>query len=308
MGDYPLSQPTTGETKMNVARLDGKTCLVTGAGSGIGQATAIELARRGAKLVLCDLNEQGLAATAKQLHALGKTASVHRVDVSNRQQMRDFAAAVHRQVPAVDLLMNNAGVGLGADFLDTELEDWDWIIDVNLKGVVHGCHFFLPEMVRRGIGGHVINVASSGGLAAADWIAAYCTTKFAVVGLSEALRLELSRHRIGVTTVCPGFINTAIAGTSRARGRQATPRAMARSVEMLQKRAYSPERAARAILSAVGRNRALAPVAPEAWAIYAMKRLAPDLLGWIGRRLSDRMRTELAESRPQGSPTAMPRQ
>jgi len=139
---------------VNVSNLQGKTALVTGAGSGIGRATALALARRGAKLALCDVNEGGLAETEAKARAQGCEVLAQRVDVSRREEMRAFSEAVHRWVEAIDLLMNNAGVGLGAKFLDSTLEDWNWIIGVNLMGVIHGCHFFLPAMVRRGAGGH----------------------------------------------------------------------------------------------------------------------------------------------------------
>src|SRR6185295_669159 len=148
-----------------------------------------------------------------------------RVDVANRDEMRAFAAEVHRERDAVDILMNNAGVGLGGGFLDTSLEDWDWIVGINFWGVVHGCHFFVPPMVARKRGGHVVNVSSAAGFVAGAQLAAYSTTKFAVFGLSEALRDELRPHRIGVTTVCPGLIDTPITMAARVRGRNANPRA-----------------------------------------------------------------------------------
>ena len=113
--------------------------------------------------------------------------------------MQAFADAVHAHVPAVDILMNNAGVGLGGGLLDTSLDDWRWIVGINLFGVVHGCHCFVPAMVRRGRGGHVVNVASVAGYVGELVLPAYTTTKFAVVGLSESLREELAPHGIGVT-------------------------------------------------------------------------------------------------------------
>ena len=124
--------------------------------------------------------------------------------------MAAFASIVHREIGAADLLMNNAGVAVAVGFLHTELGDWDWVLGINVLGVVHGCHFFVPQMVERRGGGHVINVASAAGYVASEGLAAYSTTKFAVVGLSEALRNELRRYGIGVTAVCPGFVATRI--------------------------------------------------------------------------------------------------
>jgi NAD(P)-dependent dehydrogenase (short-subunit alcohol dehydrogenase family) len=277
---------------MDVTNLSGKTVLVTGAGSGIGKATALAFARRGANLVVCDVDETGLAETAGEIRALGREVLAQRVDVANRDQMRDFAAAVHARIEAVDILMNNAGVGLTAGFLDTTLDDWDWITAINLRGVVHGCHFFVPAMVARGRGGHVINVASSASFVGTELLAAYSTTKFAVLGLTEAMRDELGRARIGVTAVCPGIINTAIPRTSRMRGLYAAPAAQQRMVEMFARRNYTPERVADNILKAVQRGRVVAPIAAEAWLMYYLKRFAPGVLAWLNRKTGERMRRD----------------
>ncbi|MCX8072496.1 MAG: SDR family NAD(P)-dependent oxidoreductase [Candidatus Binatia bacterium] len=271
---------------MDVRNLTGKTALVTGAASGIGKATALALARRGANLVLCDVDESGLEATAESIRDLGREAYFQRVDVASRHDMREFAAAVHERVAAVDILMNNAGVGLGASFRDTTLEDWDWIVGINLMGVVHGCHFFLPQMIARGQGGHVINVSSAAGYVATEPLCAYATTKFAVLGLSEALREELARYGIGVTAVCPGIINTPITRTARLRGPGATEEARQRMVAFYERRNYPPERVAENILKAVQRNRAVAPISPEAWIMYYLKRLSPTLLRSLNRWLA----------------------
>jgi NAD(P)-dependent dehydrogenase (short-subunit alcohol dehydrogenase family) len=281
---------------MDVTNLSGKTVLVTGAGSGIGKATALAFARRGASLALCDVDEDGLTETATESRGLGREVLAQRVDVANRDQMRDFAAAVHARIEAVDILMNNAGVGLTAGFLDTTLEDWDWIMSINLRGVVHGCHFFVPPMVARGRGGHVVNVASSASFVGTELLAAYSTMKFAVLGLTEALRDELGRHRIGVTAVCPGVINTAIARTSRMRGLYATPAAQQHMIEMFARRNYTPERVAENILKAVQRGRVVAPIAAEAWLMYYLKRFAPGLLAWINRKTGERIRRDVEKA------------
>lgn len=279
---------------MDIRNLTDKTALVTGAGSGIGKETALALARRGANLAICDVNEGGLEETAAQARSLGRQVLARRVDVANRHEMREFAAAVHEQVAAVDILMNNAGVGLGAGFLDTPLDDWDWITGINLMGVVHGNHFFLPPMVARKRGGHVVNVASAAAFTATEALSAYSTTKFAVLGLSEALRDELTPHGIGVTAVCPGIINTPITGTARMRGPNANDEARRRMIQIYQRRNYGPERVARNILKAIQRNRAVAPVSPEAWFIYYLKRFFPGIVFRFNRAMADRMQRELA--------------
>jgi NAD(P)-dependent dehydrogenase (short-subunit alcohol dehydrogenase family) len=286
---------------MDVHNLSGKTALVTGAASGIGKQTTLELARRGANVAICDANEEGLRQTEAECRSLGRDVVSRRVDVSKREEMRAFAALVHGRVEAVDILMNNAGVGLGGGFLDTSLEDWDWIVGINFWGVVHGCHFFLPPMVARGKGGHVVNVSSAAGFIATEALSAYSTTKFAVFGLSEALRDELAPHRIGVTTVCPGLINTPITQTSPLRGPHGTPEARQRMVALYQRRNYGPERVAQNILRAIQRNRAVAPIAPEAWGMYFLKRLAPGLVARFNRMMAERMRRDLEATILKGS-------
>ena len=271
---------------MDTSTLGGRTALVTGAGSGIGRETALLAARRGADLVICDVDEAGLAGTEAEARALGRDVLARRVDVADRGQMTEFAAAVGDAVGAVDLLVNNAGVGLAAEFLETELEDWDWIVSINLLGVVHGCKLFVPPMVDRGAGGHVVNVSSAAGYLASPVLTAYSATKFAVLGMSEALREELRPHAIGVTAICPGVINTPITTSSRARGASADPGRRERIAAMYRRRNYGPDRVARNILKAVQRERTVAPVSPEAWFGYFLKRLSPRLAGWTTRTAS----------------------
>jgi NAD(P)-dependent dehydrogenase (short-subunit alcohol dehydrogenase family) len=255
------------------SRFDDKSVLVTGAGSGIGRETALIFAARGASLFLCDVDEESLSATARDARRSGGTVHTYLVDVSRRDAMKTFATAVHEHVPAVDVLVNNAGVGLSGGVLDTELDDWEWVISINLWGVIHGCHFFVPAMVRRKQGGHVVNVASAAGFLATPDLAAYATTKFGVLGLSEALRTELLPHGIGVSTICPGIINTKIVETARLRGG-----GMSRDelTALYKRRNYGPEKVAGAILGAVVKNRGVVPVTPEAWMTYALKRALPE--------------------------------
>jgi len=282
---------------MDVSNLDGKTALVTGAGSGIGQQTALAFARRGANLVLCDVNKEGLDQTAGRIESMGRGTVISQVvDVADAAQMRDFAAFVHERVQAVDILMNNAGVAIGGGFLDTSLEDWDWILGVNLRGVIHGCHFFVPKMVERAAGGHVINVASAAGYVATSELAAYCTTKFGVVGLSEALRDELAGSGIGVTAICPGLINTPITRAAKLVGPDATDEMREEMVRVYERRAYTPERVARNILKAVQKNRAVAPIAAEAWIMYYAKRLFPGAVAWLTRWTRERGRARMANA------------
>jgi NAD(P)-dependent dehydrogenase (short-subunit alcohol dehydrogenase family) len=268
---------------MDTRDLTGRTVLVTGAGSGIGRATALLSAKRGADIVICDVDEAGLAETEAQASRNGHKVTSRRVDVADREQMRAFAD----DVGAVDLLVNNAGVGIAAEFLDTPLEEWDWIVSINLLGVVHGCHFFVPKMIERGSGGHVVNISSMAGYLPSPGLPAYSATKFAVLGLSEAMRQELHPHAIGVTAICPGIINTPITRSTRAYGAAADPGLRERTVKLFERRNYGPEKVAANILKAVQRERTVAPVSPEAWFAYALKRTSPRLAGWIVRRAGD---------------------
>ena len=268
--------------------------LVTGAASGIGRESALAFARRGADLVICDLNAAGLEETAASIRSLGRgAAATHVVDVADPAQMAAFAQAVHARVPAVDVLMNNAGVAIGGAFLDTSLADWEWILGINVMGVVHGCHYFVPAMVRRAAGGHVINVASAAGYVSNSGLAAYSTTKFGVVGLSEALRQELAPHGIGVTCICPGIIDTPITSVAKLVGAAGTDEVRKRMIETYQRRGYGPERVAKHVLRAVERNRAVAPITPEAWVMYYAKRFAPGLWERFNAAVSRRQRRQL---------------
>ena len=271
---------------MDVSDLNGRTVLVTGAASGIGKATALACARRGASLVICDVDDARLAETEAEISNLRRAVLARRVDVGSSAEMERFAEEVHRDQGAVDLLVNNAGVGLGGLFLETSLEDWEWIARINLFGVIHGCRFFVPEMVKRGGGGHVVNVASAAAYAPLPAQSAYAATKFAVLGLSETLRAELGASGIGVTAICPGFINTSIVETSRLRGIAADPETHRRAIAFYRRRGYGPERVAQKILKAVKRDRAVAPVSPEAWGMYYGMRLAPGFLRWLNRKLA----------------------
>jgi NAD(P)-dependent dehydrogenase (short-subunit alcohol dehydrogenase family) len=278
---------------MDVRDLSGKTALVTGAASGIGRSTALAFARRGADLFLCDLDEAGLAETERGAIELGRNVFCAHVDVANRDEMAAFATAVHERTDAVDILMNNAGVAIGGGFLDTTAEDWDWIVGINLIGVVNGCQSFAPAMVRAKRGGHIVNLSSAAGYLASEALAAYSTTKFAVLGLSEALRDELVRHRIGVTAVCPGIIDTPITRNSRLRGAALDrPEARTQVIETYRRRGYGPDRVAENILKAIGRNRAVAPISIEAWGSYYLKRFAPWALAWLTARAGARVREQ----------------
>ncbi len=259
----------------------GKKVLITGAGSGIGKATALQLAECGALLILSDLNRESLQQTADEARRLGASAvDTHIVDVSDWDDMQAMAGKVRKQHGALDILVNNAGVGMAGDFLSTTIEDWRWVLGINVMGVVHGCKLFAPDMVANGRG-HIVNLASAAGYYAAPDMTAYSASKHAVMGLSEALRAEMSEQGVGVSAICPGVINTGIVASSRMRG--ATEQAQEKLVNFYRKRNYGPELVAEAILGAIQHNRAVVPVSPEAWVLYGAKRFTPGALDFVNR-------------------------
>lgn len=267
--------------------LGGRVVVITGAGSGIGRELALLCARRGAHLAACDINDAAVSETAEAARKAGAEVLTSQVDVSDADAMSRFAEATVTRFGQVDLLVNNAGVGLIGGFLDTSRKDWEWLIGINLMGVVHGCDAFLPAMVESGRGGHVVNLSSAAGLLANPQLSAYSATKFAVLGLSEALRMELKPHGIGVTAVCPGIINTAITQNSPIRGNGDTGERRTRLASTYARRGYTAKRVAHNILRAVDRNRAVAPIAAEAHVMYVLSRIAPPVARWVATRLAE---------------------
>jgi NAD(P)-dependent dehydrogenase (short-subunit alcohol dehydrogenase family) len=261
--------------------LENKLALVTGAGSGIGRATALALAEAGARVIVVDVDGERVDAMTSTLG--GKCPLAKRVDVSKKDEMRALADDVHAACGPLDILVNNAGVGHAGGILDTKMEDWEWVLGVNLWGVIHGCHFFVPKMVERHAGGHVVNVASAFGLVAPGGVAPYCTTKFAVVGLSESLRSELAPHGIGVSAVCPGMINTDIIN----RGRFTDGKLQSRNAETFATRGRPPEHVARAVLRAIRSDVPVVPVGVEAWSAWIGKRVSPWLTAKVGKRIEE---------------------
>lgn len=255
-----------------------KRVLITGAGSGIGRATALAFARSGAYVLATDRDAVTAEATVDMVRGLGGQAAAYVVDVTSFEAMQALAERVQREHGVVDVLVNNAGIASAGRFLDTSLDTWRKVLDVNVMGVVHGCKAFLPAMVERGRGGHVVNLSSLAGYVAPADMSVYATSKFAVLGFSESLRADMARHDIGVTTICPGVINTGIIKASILEGDPNATDTRARIDSFYEKRGYGPERVADAILSAVRSDAAVRPVSPESWAMYYVKRFTPGLL------------------------------
>ncbi|WP_338780957.1 SDR family oxidoreductase [Streptomyces sp. DG1A-41] len=267
-------------------RFGGQLVLVTGAGSGIGRATALAFAEAGARVVAVDRNGEAAARTAESSRlARAPEAWAETVDVSDEQAMEKLAEKVTTEYGVVDVLVNNAGIGLSGSFFDTRPEDWKKVLDVNLWGVIHGCRLFGGRMAERGQGGHIVNVASAAAYQPSRSLPAYSTSKAAVLMLSECLRAELAGQGIGVTAVCPGFVNTAITSTAHFAGVDADEekRLQQRAARLYGLRNYPPEKVAAAILRAVARNDAVVPVTPEARGARWLSRFAPGVLRGIAR-------------------------
>ncbi|WP_343708367.1 SDR family oxidoreductase [Mycobacterium sp.] len=253
----------------------GKRCLVTGAASGIGRATALRLAADGAQLYLTDRNADGLQLTVADARALGARVPGHRVlDVADRDAVAAFAADVHAAHPSMDVVMNIAGVSAWGTVDRLTHEQWDTMIAVNLMGPIHVIEAFVPPMVAAGRGGRLVNVSSAAGLVALPWHAAYSASKYGLRGLSEVLRFDLARHRIGVSVVVPGAVRTPLIDTVEIAGVDRADPRVARWVNRFSGHAVSPERAAEKIVAGVARNRYLIYTSADIRALYAFKRLA----------------------------------
>lgn len=250
----------------------GAVALVTGAGSGIGRATALELARRGATVLCADLNSETAEQTASACASAGGRAAAYELDVADRDAVRTIAEKITAEHGPLDVLVNNAGVGVAGRFLDTTPQDWDWLLGVNLHGVLNCCYAFGPAMVERRRG-HVVNISSGLAYFHRPTEAAYVTSKAAVLAFSRTLRADWRRHGVGVSAICPGVVNTPIVRNSRMRGDAAQPEYAARAAHLFATRGHPPQRVAEAIAGAVERNRSVVPVGREAW------------LGWIAHRL-----------------------
>jgi NAD(P)-dependent dehydrogenase (short-subunit alcohol dehydrogenase family) len=274
----------------------GKVAVVTGAGSGIGRQLAFELAKRGARLALSDVDELALAETADRAKALGADVHSARLDVSDRAAVQAYAGEVAASFGVVHQLYNNAGIsGGGGTILDNDWAVYDRTLGVNLFGVLHGTKAFLPHLIASG-DGHVINVSSLNGYFAQPTLSAYCASKFAVRGFTETLRTEMiaGGHPVQVTVVHPGGVATNIASATvteaREQGLELTPEQIARSRVYNEKLLKMPaEQAARIIVDGVEAGRPRVRVGSDAKVVDRLVRLLPArypvLAAWYDRKL-----------------------
>lgn len=263
----------------------GKLVVITGAGSGIGRETALAFGGRGATVLCTDIDAESAEHSAERIRAAGGRALSRKADVGNARSMEALARYVDKQLGAPDIVVNNAGIGLAGPLLETSVQDWKQVLDVNLWGVIHGCRLFARQMIDQAKAGHIVNVSSASAYLPSRALPAYATSKSAVLTLTECLRAELAEQGIGVSAICPGIIDTPITGRTRFVGvddaEQGRRRDAAR--RFYQRRGFTPDRVAAAIVTAVQGNRAEVPVSLEANGMRLVGRLAPALARRLAR-------------------------
>src|SRR3954447_9081848 len=269
--------------------IPGSLALVTGAGSGIGRATALAFADAGARVLAVDIDREAAEKTAAACGERGVESVAYELDVADRVAVARLADVVHPEHGPLDILVNNAGVGMSARFLDMPLEDWDWIVSINLMGAIYMCRAFGPRMVDQGRG-HVVNISSGLGYTPTASEPGYGTTKAAVLAFSRSLRADWHGHGVGVTAICPGVINTPIISNTRFRGEQAAPERVARVKDLFSKRGHPPEIVAKAVLAAVRDNRSVVPVGVESRFGWYISWWAPTrFTDWMARMAARRV-------------------
>jgi NAD(P)-dependent dehydrogenase (short-subunit alcohol dehydrogenase family) len=231
----------------------GKRCLITGAASGIGRATAVASAAKGAELFIIDIDDPPLQELAAELG--GRVRYAKALDVADFDAVRSMADEIHAAHGSLDVVMNMAGIAVWGTVETLSHEQWRRVVDVNLMGPIHVIECFIPPMVAAGRGGHLVNVSSAAGLFGLPWHAAYSATKFGLRGVSEVLRFDLRRHDIGVQLVCPGAVDTGLVNTLEIAGVDRENPHIKKARASFRRRAVDPKQAAARILEGIERNR-----------------------------------------------------
>ncbi len=256
-------------------QLKDKVCVITGASSGIGAACAKAMAAEGAIVIGCDLRLDMLKDVAKEIEKSGGRMEAHQLDVSDRDAMFALAAEVETKHGGADLVLNNAGVAHGATVEEMTMDNFQWVMDIDFWGVVHGTQAFLPHMIKRG-SGHIANVSSIFGLIGVPTQSAYNAAKFAVLGFSEALRHEMRDQNIGVTCIHPGGINTNIVRHARFQQGPDMDNEREEAIQRFQQFTITqPDGAAKAILKGIKKNKARVLIGPDALLVDWARRLFP---------------------------------
>jgi|TARA_R110002073_G_scaffold336589_1_gene536539 butyryl-CoA dehydrogenase len=259
--------------------LQDRVAVITGAGSGIGRALAIELSAAGCNVALSDINEAAVNEVAKQLNDMGRPAIADRLDVSDREAFYAYADKVHAHYGKVNIVINNAGVALGATVEDTTYDDFEWLMGINFWGVVYGTKAFLPYL-KQADAGHIVNISSIFGIISVPTQSAYNAAKFAVRGFTDALRMELEMEgsSVSCTTIHPGGIKTNIARSARMKGdvSKFTGSSKADPREDFEKMfRTTPEDAAATIIKGIRSNKRRVLIGSDAVAVDSMQRMMP---------------------------------
>jgi len=236
--------------------IKGCAAVVTGGGSGIGRAISVALSREGARVVVADLDEGGMAGTVGAIRKAGGEAIAVRTDVSSLAEVQALAERSWGSFGPISIVCNNAGVSIVGSLEKATYRDWQWVMGVNLWGVIHGIMAFVPRMIAEGRGGHIVNTASMAGLVATQWLGVYTATKYAVVGLSETMRKDLKPYNIGVSVLCPMSVDTRITESERNRPEQLKDPGVEHiqvSVDFLG-RVITSEEVAAQVISAIKKN------------------------------------------------------
>jgi NAD(P)-dependent dehydrogenase (short-subunit alcohol dehydrogenase family) len=239
-----------------VESLSGKRCLITGAASGIGRATALAAAAQGAELFVTDVQEAALEETVTEAERRGgKVAWSGAVDLTDHQAVVEMATQIHAEHQAMNVVMNIAGVSTWGAIENLRHSDWQKMVDVNLMGPISVLECFVPPMIEADRGGHIVNVSSAAGLFGLPWHAAYSASKFGLRGVSEVLRFDLRRHGIGVSLVCPGAVKTPLVGTVEVIGVDRDDPKFAGLTKRFERRAVTPEHVAAKIIEGIRKDR-----------------------------------------------------
>lgn len=264
--------------------------MVTGAASGMGRASAIEMAKAGAHLILVDINKDGLEEVSRTIEGFGRRATPIVANLARKDEIKRVADSALKAEGRVDILYNNAGVALAEELKDTTSEDWEWLVDINFWAPIRLTQELLPHMIARG-SGHIVTTASVAGLMGAPMLGAYSVTKFGMVGYSETLRAEVAGYGIDVSAVCPGVVRTNLVNTIKTPG--VAPEKAAKQIDRFPSWFGLDEReAGKQIVRGIRERRGYILIAREAKPLWYLKRFSPEAVFRLNRWMFKRMRRE----------------
>ncbi|MHA1148292.1 MAG: SDR family oxidoreductase [Promethearchaeota archaeon] len=272
---------------MKIKDFKGKKCIITGAASGIGRSTAIKMAKLGVNLFLTDINASGLEEVSQIIRDSGGLVSYYKpLDISKFEDVKKFANEIHSKFGSMDIIMNIAGISIWGEITNLEHKHWERCINIDLWGPIHVIECFLKETINAGKGGHLVNVSSAAGLFGLPIHSPYSAAKAGLVGISEVLRFDLKRHKIGITLVCPGAVETPLKNTVEIIGVDKDNPAAKEIKSQFSERAITPENVADQIIKAIKKNKFLILTSFDMRAIYWFKRKCNPIYRLIMRKLN----------------------